>query len=144
MRNGDHKPTVFLDTTALMQYLRGGSAGSRLLSSPMLKRFHFAVNPVVLSEVLLASDINGYAKKLEKIQESVDILPINDAELRQLSDKLYLVHDRGLHTNEFLIYSSAVDCDYLVTEDDGFRNLADSEKPVILNTAEFLDQAEHP
>lgn len=43
-----------------------------------------------------------------------------------------------MHTNEFPIYSSAVDCDYLITEDDGFKNLADSKRPIILNTAEFL------
>lgn len=139
----DLRPRVFLDTSVLMQYLRGGPPESRLLSDQMLKRFSFAVNPVVLSELLLAAEGGDNADRLQRIQESVNILPINHAELEQLSDKLHLVRNGAMHTNEFLIYSSAADCDYLLTEDEEFKNLADAEKPIILNTAEFLHQTEH-
>lgn len=141
--NHDPRPTVFLDTTVLMQYLRGGSPESLLLSDRMLKRFRFAVNPVVLSEILLSADATQNAAKLEQIRESVQILPINDEELTQLSDKLRTLRNRTMHSNEFLIYSSAAECDYLLTEDKDFQSLADKNGPVILTAAEFLQHAEH-
>ena len=142
-RNNDSRPTVFLDTNVLMQYLRGSSSESRLLSDRMLKRFRFAINPVVLSELLLAADAPNNVDRLRHIRESVNILPINDAELLLLSDKLHDMRNKVMHSNEFLIYSSAADCDYLLTEDNDFKNLADTEKPVILTTEEFLQQAEY-
>jgi predicted nucleic acid-binding protein len=142
-QNHDPRPTVFLDTSVLMHYLRGGSPESRLLSDRMLKRFRFAVNPVVLSEVLLAADASRNAAKLEQIREAVQILPINDAELTLLSDRLRRVRNRAIHTNDFLIYSSAVECDYLLTEDKDFKTLATGDRPAILTTSEFLERAEH-
>lgn len=141
-RNHDKRPLVFLDTNVLMHYLRGHSPESQLLSDPMRRRFRFAVNPVVLSELLLAGDAQSHAEKLENLQKSLSILPINQTELLMLSDKLREVRNKAVHSNDLLIYSSAADCDYLVTQDKGFEDLADSEKPVILTPEQFLQQAE--
>ena len=141
-QNHDSRPSVFLDTSVLMQYLRGASPESLLLSDRMLKRFRFAINPVVLSEVLLAADASRNATKLEQIREAIQILPINDTELNLLSDSLARVRNRAIHTNDLLIYSTAIECDYLLTEDEDFKVLANGDRPVILTTAEFLQQAE--
>ena len=118
---------------------------SRLLSDPMLKRYRFAVNPVVLSELLLAADHhnNTDKNKLEHIQEFLQILPINDAEFHLLLDKIRKLRNRASHSNDLLIYSSAAECDYLLTEDDSFKNLQETKRPIILTTQEFLEQAEH-
>lgn len=141
--NKDARPTVFLDTTVLMQYLCGGSPESRLLSDGMLKRFRFAVNPVVLSELMLGADIQKHPERFQRIQDSVNILPINDSELQRLLGKLQSLRNKVTHSNDFLIYSSAVDCDYLLTQDENFQNLANGKKPVTLTTEEFLHRVEH-
>jgi len=142
-KNDNARPTVFLDSNVLMQYLRGSSPESRLLSERMLKRFRFAVNPVVLSELLLAGNARKHADRFQRIQDSVNILPINEAELEQISDKIRTLRYTGMHSNDFLIYSSAVGCDYLVTKDKEFKNLSNGKKPVVLTTEEFLQRVEH-
>ncbi|PYP93285.1 MAG: PIN domain nuclease [Candidatus Angelobacter sp. Gp1-AA117] len=143
--NNERRPLVFLDTNVLMEYLRGKPLESRLLSDQMLKQYRFAVNPVVLSELLLAAghQNNTDKNKLEHIQEFLQVLPVNNAELHLLLDKIQTLRNRAAHSNDLLIYSSAAECDYLLTKDDSFKNLQETERPIILTTQEFLEQAEH-
>ena len=109
----------------------------------MLKRFRFAVNPVVLSELLLGADIQKHPERFQRIQDSVNILPINNSELERLLSKVQSLRNKVTHSNDFLIYSSAIDCDYLLTQDENFQNLANGKKPVTLTTEEFLHRVEH-
>lgn len=143
--HNDRRPLVFLDSNILMEYLRGKPLESRLLSEQMLERYRFAVNPVVLSELLLAAGHhnNTDKDKLGHIQEFLKILPVNDAELLLLRNKIRKLRNRAAHSNALLIYSSAAECDYLLTQDDSFKDLQESKRPVILTTEEFLEQAEH-
>ena len=142
-RNNDQRPLVFLDTNVLVEYLRGGVPESHLLSDKMLQRFRFAINPVVLSELLLAADTQRNSGKLQHIQDSLKILPINDAELSLLADRLRRLRNGVAHSNDILIFSSAANCDYLLTRDEAFKKLQEAERPVILTTEEFLQEAEH-
>ena len=143
--NNERRPLVFLDTNVLMEYLRGKPLESRLLSDQMLKQYRFAVNPVVLSELLLAAghQNNTDKNKLEHIQECLQVLPVNNDELNLLLEKIRTPRNRDAHSNDLLIYSSAAECDYLLTKDDSFKNLQETERPIILTTQEFLEQAEH-
>lgn len=141
--NNERRPLVFLDTNVLMEYLRGKPLESRLLSDQMLQRYRFAVNPVVLSELLLAAERQHNADKdrLEHIQEFLKILPIRNDEL--LSETIRTLRNKVVHSNDFLIYSSAAECDYLLTRDVEFKNFQKADRPIILTTEEFLEQVEH-
>lgn len=48
------RPLVFLDTNVIRGYLRGEPAAAQLFSAEASGRTRFAVNPIVLQELLLA------------------------------------------------------------------------------------------
>jgi len=142
MQNADQRPLVFVDTNVLVEYLKGSTPESSLFSDKMLRRFRFAINPIVASEILLAADAKEHTDKLDKIQDVLEILPVNDAELGLFSKKMREFRNKMVHSNEILISSTAAECDYLLTEDQIFKNLFETEKPVILTTEEFIQNVE--
>src|SRR5437588_7524222 len=138
----DQRPLVFLDTNVLVEYLRGSSPESHLFSDNMLLQFRFAINPIVASELLLAADAKEHTDKLQTIQDFLEVLPVNDAELALFSKRLRELRNKKVHSNEILISTTAAECDYLVTEDQIFKKLFETAKPVILTTEEFLKNVE--
>lgn len=50
-------PLAFLDTDVIVGYLRGEASALELFSAEAKGRIHFAINPIVLQELLLASDV---------------------------------------------------------------------------------------
>ena len=51
------RPLVFLDTNVIIGYLRGEPSAAQLFSAEAEGRIRFAVNPIVLQELLLAAEI---------------------------------------------------------------------------------------
>ena len=142
MQDTDQRPLVFLDTNVLIEYLRGSSPASHLLSDKMLQRFRFAINPIVASELLLSADAKEHTDELQRIQDVLEVLPVNDAELAFFSKRMREFRNNMVHSNEILISTTAAECDYLLTEDQIFKKVFETEKPVILTTEEFLQNVE--
>jgi predicted nucleic acid-binding protein len=141
--SSDPRPLVFVDTNVLIGYLRGSLPEARLFSEAMLERFRFAINGTVASELLLSREGQTYATELQQLQDKVEILPISQANLLLMMSRIGPLRKREFHSNDILILSSAADCDYLLTQDQAFKALSDTDRPVILTTEEFLHTAEH-
>jgi predicted nucleic acid-binding protein len=134
---GDHVgPLVFLDTNVIVDYLRGEPAVLQLFSAEADGRARFAVNPIVLQELLLAADAS--APGFEGIREHLRVLPVDLAKAEALLTRIRDVRNRVAHSNDFLILSSADECDFLVTRDQLLKNLVTTEKPQVVTPEELV------
>lgn len=133
------RPLVFLDTNVIMGYLRGEPAAAQLFSAEAKGRIRFAVNPIILQELLLAADAAG-RPEFERIRDHLRVLPIDYAKAEALLPRVRALRNRVVHSNDILILSSADECDFLVTRDRDFKRLASAEKPQVLTPEELVTQ----
>jgi predicted nucleic acid-binding protein len=107
-RNGRNfeRPLVFLDTNVIIGYLRGEPAASQLFSTETAGRIRFAVNPIVLQELLLAAEAAGQPK-LENLREHLRVLPVDFAKAEALLPNARAIRNHFAHSNDILILSSA-------------------------------------
>src|SRR5580700_11148177 len=81
------RPLVFLDTNVIIGYLRGEAAAVQLFHAESGGRIRFAVNPIVLQELLLATDA-AERPEFERIRDHLRVLPVDiskaEALLRQV------------------------------------------------------------
>lgn len=130
------RPLVFLDTNVIIDFLRGDPAARQLFSAEAHGRASFAVNPVVLQELLLAADAAG--PKFGRIRDHLRVLPVDVAKAESLLARLRDLRNRTVHSNDFLILSSAGECDFLVTKDKRLKNLVTSDKPQVVTPQELV------
>lgn len=112
------KIRAFLDTDVLLEYIRGKSELRHLFSEEVRERAAFAINAIVLQELLLARDntaggldLTTVVPYLEVVGAGVDLAsPETQAELREL-------RSRVMHANDVLILAGARSCDVLLTYD---------------------------
>lgn len=135
------KIRAFLDTDVLLEYMRGKAELQRLFSEEVRELAAFAINGVVLQELLLARDdasgaidLTAVAPYLEVVGAGVDL---NSPELRA---ELRQVRNRVVHTNDVMILAGARSCDVLLTYDKhllsaGQQSAVRSETP-----EDFLDE----
>src|SRR5258708_7600005 len=98
------KIRAFLDTNVLVEYIRGKAGLQRLFSAEVRERAAFAINAIVLQELLLSRDeaaggldLTTVVPYLEVVGAGVDLAsPETLAELREL-------RNRVMHTNDVLI-----------------------------------------
>jgi predicted nucleic acid-binding protein len=142
LREGDlssHRvPLAFLDTDVIVGYLRGEASALELFSAEAKGRIHFAINPIVLQELLLASDVAS-RPELEVIRD-LKVLPVDFARAEALVPKARALMNRGLHSNDILIVSSANDCDFLVTRGTTLKNLVAADKPEVITPEELVSR----
>jgi predicted nucleic acid-binding protein len=67
-----NRPLVFLDTNVILGYLRGDPSVAQLFSAEADGRIRFAVNPIVLQELLLAADAAG-RPEFERIRDHLRV-----------------------------------------------------------------------
>lgn len=127
---------VFLDTSVIIGYLEGDPSTADLFSAEADGRVRFAVNPVVLQELLLASDIAG-RPEFERIRGHLRVLPVDFAKAEALLPAVRALRNRLAHSNDILILSSADECDFLVTREVLLKNLVTGEKPKVVTPEEF-------
>jgi predicted nucleic acid-binding protein len=127
--------SVFLDTNILVEYLRGSYP--TLLSEQTLKRVKFAVNPIVLQELLLIADADKHSDRLEQVKQLVDVLPIDFQHVEAFLPKVKELRNRVMHSNDILIVTSAANCDLLISNDKDLKQLS-PERPEILTADEFF------
>jgi predicted nucleic acid-binding protein len=131
------RPLVFLDTDVIVGYLRGDRSAAELFSAEAEGRIGFAVNPIVLQELLLAGDAAG-RPEFENFRDHLHVLPLNIEKAEALVAKVRALRNRLAHPNEILIFSSAEQCDYLVTRDADFKRLATTDKPEVVTPEELI------
>lgn len=121
-RSEARRALVFLDTSVVLGYIRGESAETKLVSAEGAGLIHLVVNPIVLQELLMA-DATGLPA-FEQIRERLRVLPLNVEKVEALQAGARARRYHTAHTNDLLILSSAEECDFLVTRDSVFWNLA--------------------
>lgn len=130
------RPLVFLDTSVILAFLQGDSSAGELFSAEAQGRIRFAVNSIVLQELLLTADLAGQSD-FERIREHLRILPVDFSKAEALIPRIRDLRNRIVHSNGVLILSSADECDFLVTKDSLLKKVASTEKPKILTPEEF-------
>ena len=129
-------PVVFLDTSVVASYLGGDLPW--LMDTAMTQQFTYAINPVVLQELVLSRPQNGSDNGgLEAFLRKADMLPLSEESASDIVARGRTVRDFAVHANDILIFGSAFDCDYLLTTDDAFTALASGEKPRIMTPDAF-------
>jgi predicted nucleic acid-binding protein len=138
---GEHfapkRPLVFLDTNVIIGYLRGEPSAAQLFSAEADGRIRFAVNPIVLQELLLAADATG-RPEFERIRDHLRVLPVDIAKAEALLPRVRALRNRLTHPNDILILSSADACDFLVTRDALLKNLVLAGKPRVVTPEELV------
>jgi len=145
VQESNGKPLAFLDTNVLASYLRGESPSSQLFSSEISDRVHFAINPIVLQELLSLSEICKHPERLEEIQQEVSIVPLNLEKADEYLKQAANLRNRIAHSNDILILSSAADCDYLVTYDKALINVLNPlshSRPKVVTPEQLIAQIE--
>ena len=132
-------PLVFLDTNVIVGYLHGDPPVAQLFSAEAEGRIRFAVNPIVLQELLLAADAAG-RPEFERIRDHLRVLPVDFAKAEALLPRVRALRDRLAHSNDILILSSADECDFLVTRDVILKNLVTTERPQVVTPEELVVQ----
>ena len=138
---GEHfapkRPLVFLDTNVIIGYLRGEPSAAQLFSAEADGRIRFAVNPIVLQELLLAADATG-RPEFDLIRDHLRVLPVDIAKAEALLPRVRALRNRLTHPNDILILSSADACDFLVTRDVLLKNLVLAGKPRVVTPEELV------
>jgi predicted nucleic acid-binding protein len=131
-----NRPLVFVDTNVILGYLQGDPSAAQLFSAEESGRIRFAVNPIVLQELLLAGA--GDRPELDGIIDHLRLLPVEIAKAEALLPRARALRNRLAHANDILIVSSADECDFLVTNDVLLKNLVTSPKPRVVSPGELL------
>lgn len=133
------RPLVFLDTNVIIGYLQGEPSAARLFSAEADGRIRFAVNPIVLQELLLAADGAG-RPEFERIRDHFRVLPVDFAKAEALLPRARALRNRLAHPNDILILSSAGECDFFLTRDALLKALVTAEKPQVVTPEELVTQ----
>lgn len=139
-RMAPRKIRAFLDTNVLLEYIAGKPELRRLFSEEVRNRAAFAINAIVLQELLLARneapndvDLTEVIPFLEVVGAGVDLSsPQTQSELRQLRN--YVVH-----SNDVLILAGARACDVLLTYDLDLLKAGEVAAVKSETPEEFLD-----
>jgi predicted nucleic acid-binding protein len=133
------RPLVFLDTNVIIGYLQGDPSVAKLFSAEADGRIRFAVNPIVLQELILAGDAVG-RPEFDRISDHLRVLPLDLAKAEALVPRAQALRNRLAHANDILIVSSADECDYLVTTRDMLlKKLVTEEKPQVVTAEELAN-----
>jgi predicted nucleic acid-binding protein len=98
------QPLVFLDTNVIFGYLKGDASAAQLFSAEAAGRIHFAVNAIVLQELLLG-DAAGLPE-FDRIIEHLHVLPSDlakaeaNAATRESHQRSLAAHERYSHRQQ--------------------------------------------
>src|ERR1700719_1406654 len=76
------RATVFLDSNVLTQFVEGKL--NWLFSPAALRKFSYAINPIVLQELLLLSNSAQHHDRLEAVRKQTEVLPIDGEKAESL------------------------------------------------------------
>jgi len=109
------KIRAFLDTNVLLEYFDGKAELQQLFSDDVRDRVAFAVNSIVLQELVLSYK----ATEVMAVEPYLEILALGlDPSSPETQAMLQDGRNRNLHVNDILIVAGARSCDVLLTYDD--------------------------
>jgi predicted nucleic acid-binding protein len=129
------KIRAFLDTDVLLEYFVGKPELQHLFSDEVRERAAFAINSIVLQELLLSQVTDDDLTAVEPYVEIVELgVAPSSPELQAM---LRDVRNHSLHVNDILILATAQSYDVLLTYD---RDLLQAAKRVLRSETpeEFL------
>jgi predicted nucleic acid-binding protein len=130
------RPLVFLDSNVIIAYLQGEESATQLFLAEAEGRIRFAINPIVLQELLLAANAAS-RPEFERIRDHFRVLPIDFGKAEAMLPQVRALRNRLTHSNDLLILSSAAECDFLVTRDTLLKNFVTTGKPQVVTPEEF-------
>ena len=134
------KIRAFLATDVLLEYIRGKTELQHLFSDEVRERAVFAINDVVLQELLLSQD-KANRIDLEQIVPYVEIVSlVFDALLPETQAMLRELRNRAMHVNDGLILAGARSCDVLLTYSTKLRDLGQATAVRSETPEEFLSE----
>jgi predicted nucleic acid-binding protein len=136
-RSDRKRPLVFIDTNVIIGYLGGDPSAAKLFSAEADGRIQFAVNPIVVQELLFSVNATG-RPEFERIRDHWRVLPLDFAKAEALLPRARALRNRLAHSNDLLILSSANECDFLVTRDELFKNLVTAGRPQVVTPEELV------
>ena len=129
------KIRAFLDTNVLLEYFDGKAELQHLFSKEVRERVMFAVNGIVLQELILSYK----GKELMAVEPYLEIASLGvDPSSPEWNSMFRDARDHSLHVNDALILATARSFDVLLTYD---RNLLQAAKRVLRSETpeEFLE-----
>jgi len=131
--------TAFVDASVIAAYLTGADGASRLFDDAYRDQVRFAVDPVVLQEVLTLPQIQETPGLLQMVAHRLnfEVLPLDVERSQQLLRRAKAMRSRIAHSSDILVAASARDCDYLITYDRGLKELIEGDKPRVLTPEQF-------
>jgi predicted nucleic acid-binding protein len=135
------KIRAFVDTNVLLEYIAGKAEIRRLFSEEVRQKAEFAINAIVLQELLLARkdapdelDLTSVIPFLEVIGAGVDL---SSPQVRQ---ELARLRNYAMHSNDLLILAGARACDVLLTYDRELLHAGDRAEVRSETPEQFLHE----
>lgn len=133
------KIRAFLDTNVLLEYLRGKPELQQLFTPAVEQRVSFAVNPVVLQELMLASGTGEGGIDLGAIANHLEVLAAEAFTSAEALQRLRQARNHIAHANDLMILASSRHCDVLLTYDKKLRELGESAEIDAETPEQFLE-----
>jgi predicted nucleic acid-binding protein len=133
------KIRAFLDTDVLLDYLRGKPELQLLFSPEVEDRVSFAVNPVVLQELLLASGAVDQPVDLNRLTKHLEIVGAEELPAPNILNHLRELRNRLAHANDLMILESSSHCDVLLTYNKALLELGNIAEVESETPEEFLN-----
>jgi predicted nucleic acid-binding protein len=132
------KIRAFLDSNVLLEYFDGKPELQHLFSDEVRERVAFAVNGIVLQELILSYK----GKELMAVEQYLDIVDLGvDPSSPEWQSMFRDEQNRSLHVNDIFILATARSFDVLLTYDDQKLRHGGNEAPLRLETPEeFLEE----
>jgi predicted nucleic acid-binding protein len=130
------KLTVLLDTSVIVNYLQGRPELADLFSPETEPRVQFAVNPIVLQELILMG--SPHAEGFDDLTDRFKILPVDETNSTEFVEQLRSFGDERAHANSFLILGTGKNCDYVLSYDANMQVLSKFADVKVLNPEDFL------
>ena len=146
-RPNHEPPLAFLDTDIILGYLRGEPTAVQLFRAESEGRIRFAINSIVLQELILTTDA-AVQPELERVIDHLKMLPEDFAKAEALAVEASrdlktmsgspALRKRLPHSNNLIILSSVGDCDFLVTTDRRLKDLVANGRPQVVTPTELV------
>lgn len=139
------KSTAFLDTNTIASFLQHSGAAAHLFDDYITKRVQFAISPVILQELMIL--INSRLRTIDENEftkfasnNNITIIQPKFSNNESIIKQLNVLRNISAHSNDVLIASSALECDYLVTEDVELRKLIEGrDRPIVATPDQFIE-----
>lgn len=137
------KVKAFLDSSVLVEILRGKLEYSKLISNEFLKKIQYAINPIVVQEIMLIAIRYENNLNVDILGEVIKILPLDTNNIGIIPDELKKLRNFVVHSNDILILETAEnECDYMLTLDQDFLSIKSLNNLQIVTPENFIKEME--